>query len=64
LYSRGGNRKKAMDLAIKYNLGHLLEEIQANSTEDDDPEVLKSSVQFLIQNKQYEKAVEAMIALN
>lgn len=27
LYSRGGNKKKAMDIALKYNLGHLIENI-------------------------------------
>ena len=35
-----------MDLAIKYNLGHLVEDI--NITENEDPEVMKSSVQFLM----------------
>jgi hypothetical protein len=29
----------------------------------DDPEVLKSSVSFLMQNQQYEKAIEIMIGL-
>jgi hypothetical protein len=27
LYSKGGNKKKAMDLAIKHNYGHLIEGI-------------------------------------
>lgn len=63
LYSKGGNKKKAMDLAIKYNLGHLIEDISTGVSENDDPEVMKSSVQFLVQNKQYQKAVEVMISL-
>lgn len=33
-----------MDLAIKYNLGHLIEDISIGVSENDDPEVMKSSV--------------------
>lgn len=50
LYSRGGNRKKAMDLAIKHNLTNMIENISSGVQEGDDPEVLKKSVQFLMQN--------------
>lgn len=48
LYSRGGNRKKAMDLAIKHNLTDMIENISTGVQEGDDPEVLKKSVQFLL----------------
>ena len=41
LYSRGGNRKKAMDLAIKYKLADMIENISTGVSEQDDPEVLK-----------------------
>lgn len=44
LYSRGGNKKKAMDLAIKHNLGHLIEDISVGVSENDDPDVMKSSI--------------------
>jgi intraflagellar transport protein 140 len=63
LYSRGGNRKKAMDLAIAYNLTDMIENISTGVSEQDDPEVLKKSVQFLMQNRQFDKAVEIMISL-
>jgi hypothetical protein len=48
LYSKGGNKKKAMDLAIKYNYGHLVESMYSEVTPDDDPEVMKTSVKFLL----------------
>jgi len=51
LYSRGGNRKKAMDLAISHNLTDMIENISSGAQEGDDPEVLKKSVQFLMQNR-------------
>lgn len=41
LYSRGGNKRKGMDLALKHNLGHMLEDISAGVGEGDDPEVMK-----------------------
>ena len=63
LYSRGGNRKKAMDLAIKHNLTDMIENISTGVQEGDDPEVLKKSFQFLMQNRQFDKAVEIMISL-
>lgn len=53
-----------MDLAIKYNLAHMMEDISSGVGDGDDPEVMKSSVDYLMQNKQYEKAVEIMISLN
>ena len=41
LYSRGGNKKKGMDLAMKHKLGHMLEDISTGVSEGDDPEVMK-----------------------
>lgn len=64
MFSRGGNKRRAMDLAMKHNLGHMIEDVASGVTEGDDPEVLKSSVSFMMQNQQYEKAVEIMIGLN
>lgn len=52
-----------MDLAMKHKLGHLLEDISTGVGEGDDPEVMKQSVDFLLQGGQYEKAVEIMISL-
>jgi len=63
LFSRGGNRKRAMDLAIQHNLTDMIENISTGVQEGDDPEVLKKSVQFLMQNRQFDKAVEIMISL-
>lgn len=63
LYSRGGNKRRAMDIAMKHNLAHMIEDISAGVGDGDDPEVMKSSVDFLMQNQQYEKAVEIMISL-
>lgn len=63
LYSKGGNKRRAMDLALKHNLAGMIDDISAGVGDGDDPEVLKSSVDFLMQNQQYEKAVEVMISL-
>ena len=52
-----------MDLAIKYNLTDMIENISTDVQDGDDPEVLKNSVHFLIQNRQFDKAVEIMISL-
>lgn len=52
-----------MDLALKHNLTDLIENISAGVQEGDDPEVLKKSVHFLMQNRQFDKAVEIMISL-
>jgi len=53
-----------MDLAMKFNLAHMMEDISTGVGDGDDPEVMKNSVEFLMQKKQYEKAVEIMISLN
>ena len=63
LYSKGGNQRRAMDLALKHNLTSLIEDISAGVGDGDDPEVLKTSVDYLMQNQQFEKAVEIMISL-
>jgi hypothetical protein len=52
-----------MELAMQHNLGHMIEDVASGVGEGDDPEVLKSSVSFMMQNQQYEKAVEIMIGL-
>ena len=63
LFSRGGNRKRAMDIAIRHNLTDMIENISSGVQEGDDPEVMKKSLNFLLQNQQFEKAVEIMISL-
>ena len=63
LYSKGGNKRRAMDLAMKHNLAHMIDDISAGVGDGDDPEVLKQSVEFLTSNGQYDKAVEVMISL-
>ena len=63
LYSKGGNKRRAMDLALKHNLAHMIDDISAGVGDGDDPEVLKQSVDFLTNNGQYDKAVEIMISL-
>jgi len=40
-----------MDLAISKNLTDMIENISTGVEEGDDPEVLKKSVQFLLQNQ-------------
>jgi len=50
-------------LALKHNLTNLIEDISSGVGDGDDPEVLKTSVGYLMQNQQYEKAVEIMISL-
>ena len=52
-----------MDLALKHNLAHMIDDISAGVGDGDDPEVLKQSVDFLTNNGQYDKAVEIMISL-
>lgn len=63
LYSRGGNKRRAMDIAMQRNLTNLIDDISSGVGDGDDSEVMKSSVSFLMQNQQYEKAVEIMINL-
>ncbi len=50
LYSKGGNKRRAMDLAMKHNLGHMIDDISSGVGDGDDPEVLKQSVDFLLNN--------------
>ena len=52
-----------MDLAMKHNLAHMIDDISAGVGDGDDPEVLKQSVDFLTSNGQFDKAVEIMISL-
>lgn len=52
-----------MDIAIKHNLTDMIENISTGVQEGDDPEVLKKSVHFLMQNRQFDKAAEIMISL-
>jgi hypothetical protein len=40
-----------MDLALAHNLAHLVEDVASGVADGDDPEVLKSSVSFLMQNQ-------------
>lgn len=63
LYSRGGNKRRAMELAMTHKLSHMIEDVASGVDDTDDPEVLKGSVSFMMQNQQYEKAVEIMIGL-
>ena len=63
LYSKGGNKRRAMDLALKHNLAHMIDDISSGVGDGDDPEVLKQSVDFLTNNGQFDKAVEIMISL-
>lgn len=63
LYSKGGNKRRAMDIAMKHNLAHMIDDISAGVGDGDDPLVLKQSVEFLTNNGQFDKAVEIMISL-
>ena len=60
---RGGNKKKAMDLAMRHHIPIDDFPTESNTGDTDDHDTLQSSVQFLLQNKQYEKAVEVMVQL-
>lgn len=52
LYMRGGNKKKAMDLAMRHHIPIDDFPTEAISGDNpDDQETLQSSVQFLMQNK-------------
>lgn len=48
---------------MQRNLTNLIDDISTGVGDGDDPEVMKSSVSFLMQNQQYEKAVEIMVNL-
>lgn len=63
LFMRGGNKKKAMDLAMRHKIPIDDFPTEAVADNPDDHETMQSSVQFLLQNKQYEKAVEVMVQL-
>jgi hypothetical protein len=41
----------------------MIDDISTGVSENDDPEVMKQSVSFLIQNKMFDKAVDIMISL-
>lgn len=63
LYIKGGNKKKGTELAIKHKLPDMAGIISTDIDESEDPEVLKQSLGFFLQNQQYEKAVQIMIHL-
>lgn len=48
---------------MQRNLTNLIDDISTGVGDGDDPEVMKSSVSFLMQNQQFEKAVEIMVNL-
>ena len=48
LYMRGGNKKKAMDLAMRHNIPIDDFPTEATADQQDDHETLQSSVQFLL----------------
>lgn len=41
----------------------MIDDISTGVSENDDPEVMRQSVSFLIQNKMFDKAVDIMISL-
>lgn len=43
---RGGNKKKAINLAIPHNIP--IDDFPSDPHDNDDPETLESSVQFLL----------------
>ena len=52
-----------MELAMKHKIQLAAEDIATGGNDDDDPETLKQSVQFLLDNGQIDKAVEILINL-
>ena len=63
LYDRGGNSKRAMNIAIRNNKPELMQEIQniRNTDEDANPDDIEERARFFEQHGQYDKAVELKI---
>jgi intraflagellar transport protein 140 len=61
LYHKGGNKKKAMELAVKYNLHDLINNLSKDMTENDDPKDIEQNTEIMKNRKQYDIAVHMHI---
>lgn len=62
LFDKGGNGKRAMNIAIKNNMPDLMQNLSINDTENiTDPDDIEKSAQFFEEHHQYDKAVELKI---
>jgi intraflagellar transport protein 140 len=61
LYIKGGNKKKATDLAVIHHLSDITEIISKDSNENDDPHILKQNTEMIKNRKQYDIAVHMLI---
>jgi len=52
-----------MDIGMRHGLMDLVKNISTNIAGTDDPEVVSSTIPFLMEHRQYDKAVEMMIQL-
>ena len=64
LFDKGGNTKRAMNIAIKNKMPDLMKSLSINDTENiKDPEDIEKSAKFFEDNQQYDKVVELKINL-
>lgn len=62
LFDKGGNTKRAMNIAIRNKMPDLLQNLSLNNTENlTDPDDMEKSAQFFEEHQQYDKAVELKI---
>ena len=50
-----------MDIGMKRGLIHLVKTISNTIGENEDPEVVSQTIPFLMEHKQYDKAVQMMV---
>lgn len=63
LFDKGGNTKRAMNIAIKNKMPDLMQSLSINDTENiKDPEDIEKSAQFFEDHHQYDKAVELKVS--
>ncbi|KAH7331767.1 hypothetical protein KP509_20G049600 [Ceratopteris richardii] len=62
LYQKGGDIEKAVDVCVHFQLYDALRAIADDLNEDTDPSILARCGDFLLSNKQYEKATLLLIA--
>lgn len=62
LFDKGGNSKRAMNIAIKNERPDLMQNLSINNTENlTDPDDIEKSAQFFEEHHQFDKAVELKV---
>ncbi len=62
LYIRGKNFKRALDLCVRFKILDYIKKITSEINDETDPEVLVPIADYFMQNNQFDKAVNILIA--